>query len=216
MRARWPALLAVGILIVALSGALAATIWHQVLQVRTGEATGVAAVLLLGLGLGTVLGGQARPAEVRGIGGFGLLSAGAGLAVGSASATGQYLGHDAGGLVLALMFAGLLLTGAAAGRGQQVALCRVANRVALGTRTLERVSVLGALAAWLLGPLCVHLLGVSGASALVALSLLATGGILIIHEPDYSVRARRVQLSAVLVSVAIVTVLLRYAPRILV
>ena len=214
LRARWPALLVVGIVIVALSGALAATIWHQVLQMRADAATGVAAVLLLGLGLGTVLGAQARPAEARGIGGFGLLSAGAGLAVGTAAALGQYLGHDARGLALALMFAGLLLTGAAAGRGQQVALCRVANRVVLGTRTLGRVTVLGALAAWLIGPLCMHLLGVSGASALVALSLLATGGILIIHEPDYTARARRVQLSGVLVSVAVVTVLLRYAPPI--
>ena len=213
-RDRWPALLGAGIVVVALGGALAATVWHYVLQVQAAEATGVAAVLLLGLGLGAVLGSQPRPAETCSIGGFGLLSAGAGLAVGAAAALGQYLGRDSLGVTLACMFAGLLLVGATAARGQQVALCRVANRVALGTRTLGRVTVAGALAVWLIGPLCAHVLGVSGASALVALSLLALGGILIVHEPDYTVRARRVQLWAVLISVAVVTVLLRYAPRI--
>jgi hypothetical protein len=92
--------------------------------------------------------------------------------------------------------------GFAAAYGQQALLNRVANRSPAGAGLLTRTLVCSALLVWFGGPVAGQLIGSFLAFVLVVLGLLALGGVLIIYEPGYSLRSRRIRLCAVLACIS--------------
>jgi thiol:disulfide interchange protein len=69
------------------------------------------------------------------------------------------------------------------------------------------------LTVWVVSPVCVQFLGRPATLALIALTLLALGGMLVIHEPSYSRRTRRLRLVAIFGSIGAMTVLSLLPPR---
>ena len=96
--------------------------------------------------------------------------------------------------------------------GWQALLNRVANRSLVGAATLAQTLGCAALAVWIGEPVAEHLVGRLGALVLLGLFLLAMGGALIIHEPDYSPARRRVRLCAVFASIGAMVALFALWP----
>jgi hypothetical protein len=81
--------------------------------------------------------------------------------------------------------------------GHQTLLHRVASRSSVGATILGRLLVGSALVIWVGVPLLIRLFTIPATLAVLALSLTALGGALIMHEPTYSPRTRRVRLCGV-------------------
>ncbi len=210
---RWPTLLRAGIVAVGGGGACAVAAWAglEVAEARLGILW--TPVMLVSVGLGVLAGCRTKRAARRSIGGFGVASAvaGVGVAVGSFGRAGAFGAGPAGSL--ALVCWGLSAIGFATAYGRQVLLNRVASRSSEGAGILARILVCCALTVWVLFPVVRRVLGMQATEVLLALSLMALGGILIIHEPGFSPRTRRLRLCAVFASIGAMLLLARSTPQ---
>ena len=99
----------------------------------------------------------------------------------------------------------------AVGYGRQTLLRRVASRPAAGATILGNKLFCCALTVWVGVPAALTLVGTEATLIVVAVSLVALGGALIIHEPSYSRRTRRARVVVVFGSIAAMIVGILYA-----
>ncbi len=194
---RWPTLLRGSIVLVGCSAAWAITAWTSLPAVM-GAADGLALpALFSAFGAGILGGSRAKRCGLRSIGGFGVACSAVGVITASATflASGAYRALPGMALSAACLSLGGL--GFAMGYGHQTLLHRVASRSAVGATILGRLFVGSALLTWIAAGLLTGLLTVASSLAMLALLLTALGGALIIHEPGYSPRTRRVRLCGV-------------------
>ena len=92
-------------------------------------------------------------------------------------------------------------------------LSRVAFTSAAGATILARMLVCGALMVWIGVPIAQRLVGGPATLMILALSLLALGGTLIIHEPSQSPRTRRARLCALFALIGVMIVVSLFPPR---
>lgn len=194
---RWPTLLRASIVVVAGGGAWGITVGAHHARTMEAPVCLLLVALLFAMGLGVLAGCRRRRSGFRSIGGFGVTCAAAGAVVAAASlGVGRVVSVDrpAAGV---LLFAGVWAIGLSMAYGRQTLLSRVANRSSAGAKVLARTLVWSALVVWMAAPLAVRLAGTHAALLVLGLSLLALGGTLIIHEPSYAPRTRRIRLCAV-------------------
>ncbi len=192
---RWPTLLRGAIVMIAAGTALIACVAVTTMPRKDGGA--FAALSLLALGGGMAFGSRAKRNGLRSIGGFGVACAGTGSLLAATSLTlGGHIGGP-GPSAMLLVWLSIAAGGCAVAYGHQTLLHRVGNRSAVGGTTLMRMLIAAAVVVWLAAPLLCGVLNTPAIAALAALGFLAIGGLLIIHEPDYSPRTRRVRLCAV-------------------
>lgn len=208
---RWPTLLRAGVVCVGLCGAAAVAVWLHTAADAPGRSDRPAWTAWIALGAGVLAGNRTRRSGLRSIGGFGVACTAAGVVVMGAMML-RAMGRPESARADALVLAGLSAVGFAAAYGQQVLLNRVASRSLVGSVVLTRIVGFGALVVWVGAPAMVSLLGGATSFALLALSLVAVGGMLIIHEPHYSRRTRRARLCGVFAAIAF-TVLLMPPPE---
>lgn len=199
---RWPTLLRAGVVAVGGGGACAMVVWLGQ-PPQDGGLSGVsAASMLLVAGVGVLIACGSSRCGFRSVGGFGFAIATAGIVV----AGGALLARSSGTLgttatrVAAL--AGMLSIGFATAYGRQTLLVRVASRSSTGAETMARTLVCAALTAWIAAPLALRVVGPPATLIMLALSMIALGGVLVIHEPTHSTRTRRLRLCAVFACVA--------------
>jgi hypothetical protein len=203
---RRPRLLRAAIVLVGVSGVGCMAIWAGVWE----GGTGALAALLLAAGVGFLFGGVGDFAIVRSIGGFGVICVLAGVVQATSMAWVSRLPSIAVGWTLGPAMLSLSAVGAALGYGHRVLLDRVARRAAAGLVVWSRTIAWGALTVGVGLPLLTLYLGPISSFALVALSLLALGAMLIVREPGYSSRMRCLRLGGVFGAVAAMILL---APR---
>ena len=186
----------------------------------TSAGTKLWPVLLLAAGVGLLISERSRSVRVHSAGGVGVAAAVAGLGVaGAAALPAAWLSAapQAGmGMAVAAATGGIatLLIGYALGYAYLAVLCRTGRRVATGV-VLLCVSL--AAAVLVLPPTSASTGTAKAAFAMlagVALSLVALGGTMIIHQPTGSVRTRRLRLAAVFASIALLIQLLPPAGRV--
>ena len=148
----------------------------------------------------------------RSIGGFGMACAAAGIIV-AAGVMAWIKGPRASGVGL------VVISGSAAGSvgyaiayGRQALLSRVGSRSLEGATILAQSLACAALTVWMGAPFARDYFGDHAAMILLALSLLALGGILVIHEPGKSARVRRVRVCVVFAPIAAMIILFLLAP----
>jgi hypothetical protein len=199
---RWPGLLRATI--VALGGGAAAAMYAFAGQAPGGLGTSGAAVawLLAALGGGVVLGCYVRHDSVRSIGGLGVACAVAGLVLIASSVGGGASRSGQNELRLIPSCASMLSLGLAFAYGWKVLMNRLSGMALAGAALFSRVTVCAALSVWIGFPLARAWLGTSATLLMIALSFLALGGALIIHEPKYSPRTRRARLGTIFASIA--------------
>lgn len=202
---RWPRILRTGIVLVVLIATGSVVAWLQRLMDSDTGSTISLSVLLGSLGVGILIGSRRKRDGLRSIGGFGVACVFAGIAAAMSVCPGITLQRSAW-LALALAVVGAVAVGAAAGYGNQVLLHRVGGRSSVGARTLARSLASAAVMVWLVAPAMVAMLGPVTALTANSLALFAIGGLLIIHEPTYSRRTRRLRLSAIFVAIGFLIV----------
>jgi len=209
---RWPAALHACTVTVGLCGLSAIAVWKDLLGMTTGGASLFVSLMLPATGLGFLLGCRPWSILPNGIGNYGVIcaAAGAATAVGMFACAGRWWpGH----LLPAIMTADVSMAaiGFALGLGHRVLLSSVADRSSAAVIVLSRIMVLGAMLLWLGIPFAIHILGKTASLAGVALTLLALGGSLVIHEPSYSPLTRRIRLLGIF---GVVGVMILLAPTI--
>jgi len=204
---RWPTLLRASIVAVGGGSACVVFVWgvHPEAEVHRFGAHS-ATWLIAALAIGLLVGARTPRPAARSIGGFGAACNAAGLMVAlGAPAFPSSRAMSAAALLLAC--GGSAAIGFAVAYGRQTLLMRVASRSSAGAVELGRLLVCAAFT-WLVGaPLAVRLFGPTAALMMLALSLVALGGTLIIHEPVGPPRTRRVRLWGLSLSLATMIVL---------
>jgi hypothetical protein len=194
---RWSVLVRVGVVLIGGGCAYATAFW-----LRQPDAVGRAAqafpvVLLAALGLGVAAGCQLRRKALRSIGGFGMACVAAGAVLTGVSGFFHVQQTISSSSALILAFFSLFGLGFATAYGQQALLNRVANRSVEGAKTLAHTLVCASILMWFGEPVANHLAGRLLSFAFLAICLLGLGGVLIVYEPDYTLRSRRIRLFAV-------------------
>lgn len=208
---RWPTLLRATIVAVSVCGVASLCVW---IGARLGATLPVAWLLFaltLSAGVGVLVGCYSHRAGRRSIGGFGVMCATSGifLAVGTLGlATPSRMNPRH---LLALACIGLTVLAYTAAYGRQTLLNRVANRSFVGATILARELAWGGLVIWIGVPFAVRLVGSLVTLVAIALTLVVVGGVLIIHEPGYTRRTRRLRLCAVFGSIGAMIVVARTA-----
>jgi len=200
---RRPRLLRAAIVVAGVSGVGCTAIWAgRWSGAAWGNGTGCVAGLLFASGVGFVFGCSRNLAGVRSIGGFGVACALAGAILVAVMVWVSRLSPVAVWSPLAPAMISLCAVGAALGYGLRVLLDRVAQRTTAGLMIWSRIIAWGALVTVVGAPLSIRYLGSTSSFALVALGLLALGAMLIVREPAYSPRARRLRLGGVFAAIA--------------
>jgi len=199
---RWPTLLRASIVAVGGGSACAAYVWiaHRTYHL---EHRGIwLASLLIAFAMG-LLGDSrmSRPGR-RTIGGFGAACNVAGVVIAMGAGVCPSSSGKGNAAAFILAFAGMMGIGFATSYGRQTLLLRVASRSTAGSIELGRLLVCAGLTILVGAPLAVHLFGATAALVMLAVSLVALGGTLVIHDPVGSPRTRRIHLCALTVSMA--------------
>lgn len=208
---RWPRLLRTSIIAVGGSAACTVAIWIRVMQDARGADFLPVCAMLFALGVGILVGGWSKLPRVRSIGGFGTAC----LVAGIDAACGSVVANHAASIPAVWSHvtacASVAIIGFAVAYGRQTLLRRVASRPAAGATILGNKLLCCALTVWVGVPAALMLVGAEATLILVAVSLVALGGALIIHEPGYSRRTRAARVFAVFGSIAAMIVGILYA-----
>lgn len=210
---RWPVLLRASIIAVAGAGAGTAALASQV-TVANGPPRFVrVAMMLFAMGIGVLTACYWRPKIARTIGGFGVACAAAGTSVALALLCGSALSGvgPVGQTLLECLSIGSI--GLAMAYGRQALLDRVGSRSTVGATILTRSLVCAAVTVWVTAPLTQSLLSLSAAMVMLSLSLLALGGVLVIHEPGDSTSTRRMRLCIVFGPISAMITLALFFPN---
>lgn len=198
---RWPRLLRVAIVAVGGGSACGVIVWSTPVR---GELSSnvLSSAMILALGVGVLIACKTKNVGFRSIGGFGVASALAGVVVASASAIVN--SSDSSGYFMYLVPSclGLMMIGYVTAYGRKTLLARVASKSTTGTQIMSRLLVCAALTAWIGAPVMLSLMGTTATLVMLALSMIALGGLLIIYEPAYSLRTRRIRLLVIFGSIS--------------
>ncbi len=150
---------------------------------------------LIALGVGMWLGDRAGSSYVRSVSAFGMACAASGVAVAIAAAVTMV--HRGAGVDHTITLLSIGMIGCATAMGRAMIMQRVGSRSREGARMTARLLAGAAMTCWLTAPLVLHLVGTTATLVMLALSLLATGGILVVHDTSSSAAVRRVRLAFV-------------------
>lgn len=189
-RDRWPRLLRAAIVAVGGGGACVACVWHGTLAARGVAGTWLWGVAPLALACGMFAASLRDQLAHRSIAGFGMTTALAGLLT------------AAGPAVLSVVAIGY-----AVGYGRGLLWARVADRAIAGAAELTRMLFCIAFTMSVTGPLAIHFFGYRATLQMVALSMTALGGTLVIHDPGHAPRVRRHRVAAVFASLGLMMLL---------
>ena len=197
---RWPRLLRVAIVAVGGGSACGVIVWSSQFH---GELSSnvLASVMIFALGLGVLIACNTKNVGFRSIGGFGVACASAGVVVASATAIVNSANTFGYFVYLFPPCLGLMMIGYATTYGRKTLLARVASKSTTGTQIMSRLLVCAALTAWIGVPVMLTIMGTTATLVMLALSMLTLGGLLIIYEPAYSLRTRRIRLLAIFGSI---------------
>ncbi len=203
---RWGGSLRASIVAVGGGSACGLLIWVGELQNNISTST-VLFEMLCSLGVGVLVACKTKKAGLRSVGGFGVACATAGIVVASSSA---FINRFDSATFLTFTIpacVAVFAIGYATAYGRKTLLARVASKSTTGARIMARLLFCAAITIWIGVPVMMKLVGVSATLVMLALSLLAIGGLLIIHEPTYSQRTRRLRLWGVYGSIAVMIIL---------
>ena len=200
---RWPTLLRASIVAVGTGGVWGVSVWGRYLGNGPGSGEAMLAGLLGALGIGVGMGCRTGRPGRRSIGGFGVACTVAGVIIAAEIAAWPVEHFSGNGGVIVPASVGVATLGFAAAYGRQTLLHRVARRSAAGAAMLARLLVCSAIVVWVGAPVTIHYLGERSALAILAVCMVALGGMLLIHEPTGSTRTRRVRLWAVFGAIAL-------------
>ncbi len=209
---RWPKLLRASIVAVGGGSACAMFVWVEILTSNAPLKVGMLPALFVALAVGLLGGARLMPPGLRSIGGFGAACNVAGILV-AIGAAARSLSEEAWAAAFILACAGLVSIGFVTAYGRQTLLIRVAGRSSAGAVELGRLLVCAGLTVLVGAPLAVHLFGATAALIMLAVSLVAIGGTLVIHDPAGSPMTRRVRLIVQLVSMGTMLLLCRVVSR---
>ena len=204
---RWPTLLRASIVAVGGGSACAAYVWIDPLSPKSDHSGMLLASLLIAFALGLLGGARMIRPGGRTIGGFGVACNVAGIIVAMGAVARSSSSGIANAAVIMLACAGLVGIGFATAYGRQTLLIRVASRSSAGAVELGRLLVCAGLTLLLGAPLAVHFFGPTATLIMLAVSLIALGGTLVIHDPVGSPQTRRVRLALLFVSMGTVLLL---------
>jgi hypothetical protein len=197
---RWPTLLRASIVAVGGGSACAAYVWINQLAQNSDHRGMLPASLLIAFAIGLLGGARMNRPGRRTIGGFGAACNVAGVVVAIGVVARSSSSGRAGATVYILACAALVGIGFATAYGRQTLLIRVAGRSSAGAIELGRLLVCAGLTLLVGAPLAVHFFGPTAALIMLAVSLVALGGTLVIHDPVGSPQTRRIRLAALFVS----------------
>lgn len=212
-RDRWSALLRAVAVASGVASVGVLLIWHSAISERETIPGIVLGGALAALGGGMLATTRLPHLHRRCVGGFGGACAMAGLVIMPGAVT--FTQWSAPPLLGASLFGllSLLFLGFAIARGIRALLDRVADRSGTGAKVLARTVGLAAITVWVAVPVAIKAHGAAVSLAMIALSLVALGGTLIIHEPDYRPGPRRARIAIVFVALALMVVALPMIPR---
>jgi hypothetical protein len=198
---RWPTLLRASIICVGGASACAMFVWINHPAQNSGYVGILPASLLLATAIGLLGGVRANRPGLQSIGGFGAAVniAGVVIALGVLALPSS---NSTSVAVFVFACGGLAAIGFATAYGRQTLLIRVASRSSAGAVELGRLLVCAGLTVLVAAPLAVRLFGPTAALMMLALSFVALGGTLVIHEPLDSRRTRRVRVCGLFLSMA--------------
>jgi len=196
LRDRWPRLLRIAIVAIGGGGACVTLVWSK-------QATMLGAPDFLVPGIAAAAGGAglliaARTSSVApSMAGLGVRGAIAGVL--TALGTQSFLAAADRPLALRLgpTWVALLAVGYAVGYGRSLLLARVASRSVAGAAELSRFWLCVAITVLITGPAAIYFFGRHATLMMVALSLVALGGTLVIHDTNDSPRRRKERLGVV-------------------
>jgi hypothetical protein len=208
---RWPRLLRAAIVAVGGGAACAAHVWSEQLSVAPVDGAIQVAAVVLATALGMFAGHRYGFGRAHSIGAFGATCsiAGLGAALGSLALR---EGQSAGLFAVGLACVGAGGIGYALSFGQQTLLDRVAQRSAAGAQELGWMLGCAALTVIATAPLAVGVFGPRAAMLMLALSLVALGGLLAIHETFHATGRGPVRMATVFASLAITLALALATP----
>lgn len=193
----WPTLLRAEIVAVGAISVCLLSLWVGSVHLSVLGVPVTVPLMLLALGGGFLAGCRRTRAGLRSVGGFGMACLAAGVTVAGASIALIQAPWTSASPTAAVACTTLAAIGFAMAYGRQTLLHRVASRSATGATVLARTLVCAGVCVAVVAPLAEHLLGKVASLVMLALSLVALGGILIIHDPLSSTRTRRLRLVAV-------------------
>jgi len=206
-RDRWPGLLRGALVAIAGGGACAATVWLGHLGPGAPGRAIFLAVMPAALGAGMLFSRRAARSAGWSIAGFGTACSAAGVAtaVGVLVMRGGVVAGAFETVTIACL--GLGGIGYATAHGSTALGARVASRAAAGAQELARSLACAGVTVLVTAPLAIHLFGHPAAMLMLALSLVAVGGTLVIHDAADPRRLRRARLSMVFASLFALIVL---------
>lgn len=198
---RWPRLLRLSIVTIAGASACATTLWCRSVQIHASQSYLLVALVLVAMGVGVLAGCHPRLASGRTIGGFGVACMASGTLVALSLGLMRFWQSGLQSALLSCTIS-VCAIGYAMAYGRQALLSRVGCRSLEGATIVAQSLVCASLTVWLGVPLVEDWMGTEATRVLLALSLLALGGILVIFEPGDSTRTRRLRLAAAFVPIA--------------
>ncbi len=187
--------------------ACAITVWSSPALPVWESPSLAAGWLLCALGAGMLLSGTGHGGGAGSIGHFAATSVAAGIMVAIGTCGSEQFAMHAG--IASAIVAALALgaVGFAAGSGRHTLMTRAVRRAGVDSTLLARWLVWAALTAWIGAPVVMNVFGPFSTLALLALSLVALGGVLMIHESSPSPRGRRLRLYGVWGTVCVMLLL---------
>lgn len=211
LRDRWPRLLRAAIVAVGGGAVCAALVWSEQAMTAGDSAFSIAAITTMLLGMGNLLADAARTGSPS-MGGLGLYCAVAGLLT-AFGILGIGASPDHSAIVrLAPAGVGFFAIGLAMGHGRSLLWARVASRSIAGAAELTRFLLCAAFSVWVTGPLAIRLFGRPATIIMVALSLVAVGGTLVIHDSADSPQRRRRRILLVFACLSLMILLVLLGP----
>lgn len=199
-RDRWPRLLRSSIVAVGGGGACVAYVWSERLGAAAFSTLWVVAVAPLALAAGMWVATMWEQAALRSVAGFGMGAAMAGVVTAMTTAFSSPTSLSTTTQAVAPAIVAIFAIGLAVGHGRALLWARVANRAAAGAAELTRFLLCIAGTVAITAPLVVRLFGHRATLQMVALSLVALGGTLVIHDPGHAPQVRHRRLAAVFAS----------------
>ena len=209
---RWPTLLRASIVAVGGGSACAAYVWidpptQNSSSVILSAAKNLPASLLIAFAVGLLGGARMNHPNRRTIGGFGAACNVAGVMVAIGAVARSLSSGSTDVAVFILAIAALVGIGFATAYGRQTLLIRVASRSSAGAVELGRLLVCAGMTLLVGAPLAVHFFGPTATLIMLAVSLVALGGTLVIHDPVGSPQTRRIRLASLFVSMGMMLLL---------
>jgi len=209
----WPVLLRAGVVAIGGAAAFAMTVWSQLQAAADAGAFFIVAASLASLAIGIIVERAAGRGAARNVGGFGVAYAIAGITIALGALTLLYGRPISTPLAVLLVGCAVAAAGYCLSYGREALMARVALRSAVSALTLARLMFCAGATIWFAAPPANGVLSGPATLIILAVALVALGGVLILHEPNYDPASRRIRLVAVFASIVVLGLLVPLATR---